>query len=203
MSDMSHQERLIRRVRKLLELSRNNSNAHEAGLALARAQQLMAKHGITEQDAGLSSVQTSSSQGAPSDAEKVPAWMFRLVMVVTQTFGCRAYYDWRAVPGGRYRRCVTFYGFSERPQVAAYAFDVLCRQLREATDAYLRTQSRRLKLSTRRARAAQFRDGWVQGIRQVVMPFSVTEEESRLMRLWMEQQDMVTVDSREMKACRG
>ncbi|EPD6630343.1 DUF2786 domain-containing protein, partial [Escherichia coli] len=32
MSDMSHQERLIRRVRKLLELSRNNSNAHEAGL---------------------------------------------------------------------------------------------------------------------------------------------------------------------------
>ncbi|HAM2496079.1 TPA: DUF2786 domain-containing protein, partial [Escherichia coli] len=118
MSDMSHQERLIRRVRKLLELSRNNSNAHEAGLALARAQQLMAKHGITEQDAGLSSVQTSSSQGAPSDAEKVPAWMFRLVMVVTQTFGCRAYYDWRAVPGGRYRRCVTFYGFSERPQVA-------------------------------------------------------------------------------------
>ena len=37
MSDMSHQERLIRRVRKLLELSRNNSNAHEAGLALARA----------------------------------------------------------------------------------------------------------------------------------------------------------------------
>ncbi|HBC3173566.1 TPA: DUF2786 domain-containing protein, partial [Escherichia coli] len=28
-------------------------------------------------------------------------------------------------------------------------------------------------------------------------------EESRLMRLWMEQQDMVTVDSREMKACRG
>ncbi|HFP5345291.1 TPA: DUF2786 domain-containing protein, partial [Escherichia coli] len=53
MSDMPHQERLVRRVRKLLELSRNNSNAHEAGLALARAQQLMAKHGITEQDAGL------------------------------------------------------------------------------------------------------------------------------------------------------
>lgn len=51
MSDMPHQERLVRRVRKLLELSRNNSNAHEAGLALARAQQLMAKHGITEQDA--------------------------------------------------------------------------------------------------------------------------------------------------------
>ncbi|HII1760675.1 TPA: DUF2786 domain-containing protein, partial [Escherichia coli] len=27
MSDMPHQERLVRRVRKLLELSRNNSNA--------------------------------------------------------------------------------------------------------------------------------------------------------------------------------
>ncbi|HAM4872548.1 TPA: DUF2786 domain-containing protein, partial [Escherichia coli] len=122
---------------------------------------------------------------------------------VSQTFGCSAYYDWRLMPGGRYRRCVTFYGFSERPQVAAYAFDVLCRQLRDATDAYLRTQSRRLKLSTRRARAAQFRDGWVQGVRQVVMPFSVTEEESRLMRLWLEQQAMETVAPREVKACRG
>ncbi len=29
MSDMPHQERLVRRVRKLLELSLNNSNAHE------------------------------------------------------------------------------------------------------------------------------------------------------------------------------
>ena len=35
------------------------------------------------------------------------------------------------------------------------------------------------------------------------MPFSVTEEESRLMRLWLEQQAMETVDSREVKACRG
>lgn len=100
MSDMPHQERLIRRVRKLLELSRNNSNAHEAGLALARAQQLMAKHGITEQDAGLSSVQTFSSQGAPSEAEKVPAWMFRLVMVVSQTFGCGRITTGGRCPGG-------------------------------------------------------------------------------------------------------
>lgn len=38
MSHSQRQARLVKLVRKLLELARSNSNAHEAGLALARAQ---------------------------------------------------------------------------------------------------------------------------------------------------------------------
>ncbi|WP_211130843.1 DUF2786 domain-containing protein, partial [Serratia surfactantfaciens] len=36
MSHSQRQARLVKLVRKLLELARSNSNAHEAGLALAR-----------------------------------------------------------------------------------------------------------------------------------------------------------------------
>lgn len=47
MNNDKRQERLVSLVRKLLELSRSNSNAHEAGLALSRAQRLMEKYGIS------------------------------------------------------------------------------------------------------------------------------------------------------------
>lgn len=44
----TRQERLVSLVRKLLDLSRCNSNPHEAGLALSRAQRLMKQYGITK-----------------------------------------------------------------------------------------------------------------------------------------------------------
>lgn len=150
MSHSQRQARLVKLVRKLLELARSNSNAHEAGLALARAQKLMAKYGISELEANLSSIQTAPSQGAPSEAQKLPEWMISMVWAVSRAFGCRPYFSWRDTPSGQ-RRNVTFYGFSERPAVAAYAFDVLSRQLKESTADYLKTQNSRLKLSTRRA----------------------------------------------------
>lgn len=72
MSHSKRQTRLVKLVRKLLELARSNSNAHEAGLALARAQKLMAKYCIIELEANLSTIQTAPSQGTPSEAPKLP-----------------------------------------------------------------------------------------------------------------------------------
>lgn len=203
-NDAARQEQLIKRIRKLLALSRNNSNPHEAAQALSRAQALMRKHGITELDADISVIKTSSSKGAPSEAEKVPVWMGRLMNVVAGAFGCHTYLDWRITTGGYWRRIVTFYGFGERPVVAAYAFDVLCRQMQKATKEYLSTQSRKLKHSTRRARAAMFRDGWVYGVRDVVDAFRLTEDETRVMNTWLQNQQFEgMVVFREVKVCHG
>ena len=203
MNNDKRQERLVSLVRKLLELSRSNSNAHEAGLALSRAQRLMEKYGISELDASLSSVREVASLSAPSEAEKVPEWMTRLTWAVAHAFGCRPYFSWRNTSSGEYRRTVTFYGFSERPAVVAYAFDVLTRQLKDATAAYLKTQSKKLKLTTRRNRAELFRAGWVEGMRRVITVFRVTEQETQLMTRWMDNQNMNTVTIRELKTCRG
>lgn len=203
MNNDKRQERLVSLVRKLLELSRSNSNAHEAGLALSRAQRLMEKYGISELDATLSSVRDVASQSAPSEAEKVPEWMTRLAWAVGHAFGCRPYFSWRNTSSGDCRRTVTFYGFSERPAVAAYAFDVLTRQLKDATAVYLKTQSKKLKLSTRRNRAELFRAGWVDGMRRVITVFRVTERETQLMTRWMDNQNMKAATIRELKSCRG
>ena len=100
MNNSQRQLRLLNLVRKLLKLGRSNSNAHEAGLALQRAQKLMARYGISELDAGLTSVREASSRTAPSDAEKVPEWMVTLVRGVCHAFGCQAYYSWRQTSAG-------------------------------------------------------------------------------------------------------
>lgn len=203
MSHLQRQARLVKLVRKLLELARSNSNAHEAGLALARAQKLMQKYGISEREASLSSIQTAPSRGAPSEAkQKLPEWMSGLAWAIARAFGCRLYFSWRDTASGP-RRNVTFYGFSERPAVAAYAFDVLSRQLKDATAGYLKTQNKRLKMSTRRARADQFRAGWVAGVRRVITTFTVTEQECDLMGTWLENQKMGELKTRAPKACRG
>lgn len=203
MSHSQRQVRLVKLVRKLLELARSNSNAHEAGLALARVQKLMEKYGISELEASLSSLQTAPSQGAPSEAkQKLPEWMSGLAWAIARAFGCRLYFSWRDTPSGQ-RRNVTFYGFSEWPTVAAYAFDVLSRQLKDATVDYLKTQNKRLKMSTRRARAEQFRDGWVAGVRRVITTFTVTEQECDLMGTWLKNQKVGELKTRAPKACRG
>ncbi|WP_282677655.1 DUF2786 domain-containing protein, partial [Serratia marcescens] len=96
MSHSQRQVRLVKLVRKLLELARSNSNAHEAGLALARAQKLMEKYGISELEASLSSIQTAPSRGAPSEAkQKLPEWMSGLAWAIARAFGCRLYFSWR------------------------------------------------------------------------------------------------------------
>ncbi|MFD1802152.1 DUF2786 domain-containing protein [Mixta tenebrionis] len=203
MMNNTRQERLVSLVRKLLDLSRRNSNPHEAGLALSRAQRLMKQYGITEQEAGLSAIRKAPTQGAPSNAEKVPAWQESLVWAINHAFGCRAYYSWREANDGTYRRIVVFYGTGERPEVAAYAWDVLCRQLKDATTAYLKTQNKRLKLATRRHRADQFRAGWVCGVRRVISTFHISEQEVQLMENWMNNQNMKTATLRDVKDCRG
>lgn len=125
-----------------------------------------------------------------------------LVRGVCLAFGCRAYYSWRQTSGG-YRRSVTFYGFSEKPEIAAYAFDVLTRRLKDATNSYLKTQKKRLKLATRWSRAEQFRDGWVCGVREVISATDISSEEQPVMSHWLESRSMKTVTTRELKACRG
>lgn len=203
MNSSQRQDRLMKLIRKLLALAKSNSNAHEAGQALSRAQKLMQKYGISELDAESSSVQESQTQGAPSDAVKVPQWMNSLVWLMNRAFGCRAYYSWQQAWSGDNHRVVVFCGFGERPAVAAYSFDVLSRQLKMATTAYLKTQSKRLKLATRRARADQFREGWVEGVRRVVVDFGPSQQESQIMVHYLESLTLDQTKLREARECRG
>ena len=79
---MSENTKVIARIRRLMALGTRNSNPHEAARAVALAQRLMQRHGLTPDMLSLHDIQESVCQNLTSNAEKVPAWLSSLATVV-------------------------------------------------------------------------------------------------------------------------
>lgn len=199
-----NKEKYLAKIKKLLALGKS-TNSHEAALALARARKLMAEYHISEIDVGISDISEASSQGAPSDAQSMPAYMVGLIQVIQKAFGVQSYGSWRYTPRGIPKRIVAFYGPEERPQIAVYAWTVLSRQLVRARAEYLSGVRRSIKSETRIARADKFCEGWVAGVYEVVQRFVVTESEQTLMQAFINKynSEMKVTTPRAAKQTRG
>lgn len=88
-------DRLLDKVRKLLELSRKNDNVHEASAAAAKAQQLMEEHRITEAmlEAGkpvVERIEESIEMDVLEEGRKryVDAWRWHLASTLCAINGC-------------------------------------------------------------------------------------------------------------------
>lgn len=151
---MENKEKYIQRIKKLLAMARNNSSAEEAALALSRAQRLMETHKLTEADADLIDINEASTQKAPSHAEKMPEYMAILAEMVARVFGVKFYTSHGTEQWGKpAKRTIHYYGPDERPQIAAYSFEVLGKQLMKARRDYLSTLRKNIKQATKVARA--------------------------------------------------
>ncbi|MHA7594394.1 DUF2786 domain-containing protein [Pantoea sp. XAF26B01_ASV70] len=209
---MQDKSKLARRIRRLMALGTQNSNAHEAARAVALAQRLMRRHGLTDDQLAMTGISESVCEQLTSNAEKVPAWMNSLATVVCMATQCRCWFGWYGyvTSGGlrTIRRSLHFYGFGERPELALYIYTVLQRKLRAETDSHMSTYRRqRIKKSTLRSRADQFREGWVSGVWKVLQSFSTSDGENQVLQRWLTQrhsgQNMAAVKTREAKRCRG
>lgn len=183
---MSLNNTLLSRIQKLMALAEHNGNAHEAASALRHAQRLMKKYGIDRDTLMLSAVSEATCERLPTDAASIPGWLNALVSVVCMTAGCRSYFGWSQETQKR-RRCVSFYGFGERPVVACYLFSVVSRQLKADAQAYLHAFCAHplLKLSTVRKRMAEYRLYWVAGVWSVLEAFEPTEQEKQVLNRWL------------------
>ena len=126
----------LEKIKKCLALSRS-ANEHEAAQALKHAQSLMAKYGLTDWD--VESAAVSEQYGkAPKTA---PSWHWRLVHLCASAFGCDR---WHVADhsGGRFVFC----GINGRPELAAYAYEVLLRQLKTARREYIKTTLSRVRI---------------------------------------------------------
>lgn len=182
---MENKEKYIQRIKKLLAMARNNSSVEEAALALRRAQRLMETHKLTEADADLININEASTQKAPSHAEKMPEYMAILAEMVARVFGVKFYTSHGTEQWGKpAKRTINYYGPDERPQIAAYSFEVLGKQLAKARRDYLSTLRKNIKQATKVARADTFCSAWVNGAYAVVSDFAVTEAETTLMECY-------------------
>ncbi|WGV98845.1 DUF2786 domain-containing protein [Vibrio sp. YMD68] len=185
----------IEKIKKLLKLS-ESSNQHEAALALGRAQALMKELGLTSESPQLSDVQEESIFSAIKS--KTPAsYIVGLISTIASAFGCHPHIS-RHLTLGRIN--VVFTGHNERPELAAYTYDVLERQLMKARKAFLSTLNKRNKQSTKTARADVFCNAWVYAVHDKVTAFALTEDESRQIEIYRQEQhpDLVTTKGREV-----
>ncbi|WPU22590.1 DUF2786 domain-containing protein [Cedecea neteri] len=204
---MENKEKYLQRIKKLLAMARNNSSAEEAALAMSRAQKLMAEYKLSEADADFLDIHEASTQKAPSHAEKMPEYMALLAEMIARVFGVKFYTSygcnrWDAPA----KRTITYYGPDERPQIAAYSFEVLGKQLAKARREYLATLRRNIKPATKTARADTFCSAWVNGAYAVVSDFVVTEAEATLIESYRSQklsQGMKTMEPRKPGKARG
>ncbi len=204
---MENKEKYLQRIKKLLAMARNNSSAEEAALAMSRAQKLMSEHKLNEHDVDVMNINEAATQKASSHAEKMPEYMAFLAEMVARVFGVKFYTSHGSDHWNKpAKRTIHYYGPDERPQIAAYSFEVLGKQLAKARREYIATMRKNIKPATKIARADTFCSAWVNGAYAVVSDFVVTEAETTLIEAYRERKlskGMKTLEPRKPGKARG
>lgn len=166
-------QKILDKIKKCLALSQS-ANEHEAAQALKHAQALMREYQLSEADIELADI----SEIGVKCANILPEWQQRLILLCAQAFGVQAYGHCNFA--GNHAQ---FYGMGSRPELAAYAYEVLLRQIRAARRAYMKTALSRVRNPRNKTyRADEFCDGWVFAVAQKVQTFARTEKEESLMK---------------------
>lgn len=170
-------QKILDKIKKCLALSKS-ANEHEAAQALKQAQALMRMHNISDADIELADI----SEIGVKCANILPVWQQALILLCAQAFGVQAY-GHRNFSGNH----AQFYGFDNRPELAAYAYEVLLRQIRAARREYMKTALSRVRNTRNKTyRADEFCAGWVSSVRQKVQAFACTEKEEGLMKQYQD-----------------
>lgn len=165
-------EKALDKIKKCLALSRS-ANEHEAAQALKHAQALMAQYGVSESDVALADV-AECERKAPKTA---PKWHWALVHLCGRAFGCERWHGTNFMGGS-----FVFCGLGGRAELAAYAYEVLLRQLKAARRQYIKTALCGVRTSRiKTARADKFCEGWVSQVRAVVQDFARPDAEKELL----------------------
>lgn len=149
-------DRILRKIAKCLSLSESN-NPNEAGRALAQAKKLMDMHGISQTDLDMASVKDTFV--TVTKAQSIPKHLRYLMSIMRHVFGVKVISN--TGPGGSNAR---FIGFQEAPEIAAYAYEVLAKQLMADRKDYLKSLGRDVPSSRKTRLANLFCIAWTQSV---------------------------------------
>ena len=121
---------LIIKIKRLLALAAQNSNAHEAASAQLMAEKIMRKHGITQDDIDLAAI--GEIEKTVRVGLKDAAIIHSLCSICMKVFNLSAVTHHR----GRSLLSVSFIGPAATLPLVSYVFDFLCRQTLNAKEAY-------------------------------------------------------------------
>ncbi len=159
-------EQAIQKVLKCLRLAAS-SNPNEAATALRHARKLMEEFGLTEADAHAATFAEGTSK-TRCRGVMLPNSLCCLVETIADGFGCMPLVQKR--PGAT---VVLFFGRPADATIAAYAFEVMRRQL----DAdRIKHTARIRKRANKAARGEHFALGWVVAVRALFPVADATDD---------------------------
>jgi len=110
------EQKIIEKIRKLLALSKNNASLAEAESAALKAQELMARYGVSvsEESEEIKKV-IAHVRSTIKDAAQ---WRLRLASIVAKNFRCKAYYIGHTQ---------VFFGYESDARIAKEVYEYLYR----------------------------------------------------------------------------
>ena len=116
---MENVEKIMDKIRKLLALSNNNPNEHEAMAAALKAQKLMAEYDIEVEQLEDKPANREIAEETywSSDKHEMKKWKVGLSSIIAKNFRCRVY----LING----KDVVFYGYKEDAKIARQVFSFL------------------------------------------------------------------------------
>lgn len=186
-------EKIIDKVKKCLALAKS-SGANEAATAMRQAQASMEKHGINQERVDLSAVQEVIANAGKAKNPK--RYHQLLTSMSCDAFGVEAIYQAEAFFQAQTR--IRSFGIGAQPEIAAYAYDVLYRQLITDRTAYIKTL-KRYRRANKIRKADLFAESRVHAIWIKVESFAKTEEQMALIRRYKETRHQNLVKTKQRK----
>lgn len=165
-------ETALKKVKKCLALSRS-ANEHEAAAALRQARALMEKFNLSAE--GVLALGAGETKIKARYKSRAPRWDQILSHAAGSQFDCEIIFEWAPSIGSRW----VFVCEGSNPEVAAYAYEVLLRQLSRAKAVFLEEELPvSLGLGLRRKLGARFALGWVSKIWVALNEYAGEERET-------------------------
>lgn len=166
-------EKHLNKIQKCFELAKSG-NAHEAANALAMAQKLMKKYGMSDED--IQYMQMGETTSKSTIQQKPTKYVAHLIVSVANAFGVSALHHY----SGDTNKCYPmFVGVKDKAMTAAYAFDVVYRQLKIARRNYIKEHLRGFSNHAKTVKADVYCLGWVLAAVENIKPVEVSEEEQK------------------------
>lgn len=190
-------ERVIRKIKRCLALSKN-SNETEAATAMRQAQALMREYHLTEIDVRLSDVGEVVSDS--SRARRRPTWDRDLGTIVGKAFGVRSFSrrQWCASTHRVVERELNV-GVNPAPQIAMYAYEALLTKLTIARREYVsqvRAGKQRCDYSPETA-VDHFALAWVSAVHHKILELVPRGEEDPAIGQHSSGQDLIAVEAQD------
>lgn len=178
---MTANNRALEKIAKCFALA-ESSNPYEAEAALRQARKLMEKHQLTEQDVATHEIRQYELKIGDAGREP-PTWCIQLAEVCAS-----AMHSLLVIRHGASGQYLIFVGLQDHSDWAAYAWQVLHRQLKLARREYT-ASLKRCRMATRRRRGDLFARAWIQAVRELITDFSGLDEPTRQrLEQWRDEQ---------------